>query len=157
VRCRLAIALLAAVVALVLALAPAALAEGVQAQAGNSNTAHLRLTSDCSMHPDAWGEVSYNLSGSTLYVVMQGHELPTDGEYRLYYGSNQYVAARANDEGDLRIVAKVSGAGVASSARFKLRHIRQHAEGNSCAQGEQPDSASCVMLVSAAHSFVYTP
>jgi hypothetical protein len=151
-RSRLFMLSLMATVAL-LALAPASLAQGVQGQAGASNMAHLGLTSDCPMHPDAWGKVTYGLSGPTLYIVLNGHRLPTDGEYRLYYGNNQYVTARANDGGNLQINATVSGSGVPSDARFEIVHIHDNADGDT---GEH-DMTSCVILVSQPHGYTYVP
>ncbi len=152
-RTKLTIPLLLAI-AVLLVLAPVALAQGPQGQTGSSNVARLALTSNCSMHPDAWGQVTYNLSGSTLYIVLDGHKLPTQGKYQLYYGNGQYVTARANDEGDLHITASVSGAGVPPNGRFELVHIHEDAGGASC---NQPMGTTCVILVSTAHGFIYTP
>lgn len=147
-RARFIVLVFTAVVALGFALAPGTLAQGVQGPAGNSNMARLALNSNCPMHPDAWGKVTYNLAGSTLRVVLNAHNLPTEGEYRLYYGDTQYITAQVNEDGDLHITATVSGADILPSARFQLVHIHEH--------DHDHDGAGCVILVSEPHGYTFT-
>ncbi len=62
-----------------------------RARAGKSNTAHLYLY-EKSGEPDwfivedgAWGKMKYNMSGSSLKFVFNGHGLMPDEDYTLMY------------------------------------------------------------------------
>ncbi|MBE9514359.1 MAG: hypothetical protein IMY83_04935 [Chloroflexi bacterium] len=117
--------LLLVVVALVLALPTAVLADkpekglkGLKGQAGNSNTAFVELwekdPSDWSIIEDgAWGKLKYNLAGPEFDFVFNGHGLEADTGYTLiYYPEPQttwpwpvteIASGSSNEEGDIHL------------------------------------------------------
>lgn len=111
------IAILTLVVGLLLGLTfVPAMAAGKDGQSGKSNTGHLYFyekdPGDWSIvDGGAWGKMKYNLSGSELCVVFNGHGLEPDEEYTLVYYPDPWPGnglmclgtGTANEFGDVHI------------------------------------------------------
>ncbi|MHC4696794.1 MAG: hypothetical protein ACYTFA_08640 [Planctomycetota bacterium] len=89
-------------------------------RAGNSNTAHLYIHEKDPATWDivkggAWGKMKYNLSGSSLKFVFNGHGLMMDGDYTLIYYPDPWPAydliclgdGMADEEGNVHIMGDV--------------------------------------------------
>ena len=93
-----------------------AMAAGKDGQAGKSNTGHLYFyekdPSDWTIvDRGAWGKMKYNLRGSELCVVFNGHGLETGMDYTLIYYPDPWPGndliclgtGTANEFGDVHI------------------------------------------------------
>ena len=112
------VVLTAALVLLSLMAAP--VLAGKHGGAGKSNVAHLYLyekdPSDWTIVAGgAWGKMKYNLAGSTLNFVFNGHGLEVDAEYSLIYYPDPWPgtgliclgSGTANGEGNVHIKGSV--------------------------------------------------
>jgi len=118
-----------AVVVMALGLGSVALAKGgPTGQAGKSNTAQLYLhEKDPStweiVDGGAWGKMKYNLSGSTLDLVFNGHGLEAGGDYTLIYYPDPWPGEdliclgsdAANPGGNVHIKASVDSGDLPAS------------------------------------------
>ena len=119
--------LLLVVVALVLALPTAVLADkpdkglkGLRGQAGNSNVAFVELWEKDAdweiVEEGAWGKLKYNLAGPEFDFVFNGHGLELDSDYSLIYYADPWpgdnpgaliASGSSNDEGDIHLAGPV--------------------------------------------------
>ena len=96
---------------------------GKTGPAGKSNIAHLYLGPWPELdpaEPGAWGKIKYNLSGSTLDFVLNGHGLTAGSWYGLYSGGQLFGYALANGGGNVHIASSVTVIDLQPGHKFNL-------------------------------------